>query len=456
MPAKPLTAAAVARLRPGAKRRIFKDGTSPSLYLVVQPSGHRSWLMRFRRPGGKPGKLVLGPVADSGEVTGDPVIGMPLTLKAARLLAAKVHRDRERGVDVVAQHKSRKHRVRAEQESRTANSFPVAARKFIDEHARPQTRRWRETARLLGYVYAPGQEEPELAPNGLAQRWADRAVRDIDSHEIWSVIDEARKVAVPGLPTRNSGVSETRARAFFTALSSMFGWLHRHRQIESNSCTGLHRPTAPEPRERVLSDSELKWFWLACDKLGPPFGPMLQLLLLTGQRLREVAGMRHDELRDDDWHLPGTRTKNHRPHVVPLTASARELIDRVPQIANSPFIFSTTGNTAVSGFSRTKKTLDTAMLAVAQQDNAKATIPPWRIHDLRRSAVTGMAELGIPPHVVELVVNHISGARGGIAGVYNKSELLPERRAALERWATHLRGIVEGKGNVIDLPTRRR
>jgi integrase len=176
---------------------------------------------------------------------------------------------------------------------------------------------------------------------------------------------------------------------------------------------------------------------------------------LTGQRRNEVAGMTRDELHDDGtWHLPGGRTKNGRAHIVCLAPLARELIASVKAKPDSPLIFTTTGTTSVSGWSRTKARLDAAMLAIAKKERgANAVIPAWRLHDLRRSAVTGMAELGIRPDVIEKVVNHVSGTRAGVAGTYNRSELLPERREALERWAAHVEGLVSGRPAKI-LPLR--
>jgi integrase len=153
--------------------------------------------------------------------------------------------------------------------------------------------------------------------------------------------------------------------------------------------------------------------------------------------LREVAGIRPDELDGDLWQIPGSRTKNRRPHVVPLAPMAKKLIEAA---RDRRIVFSTTGTTPPSGFSRAKRRLDAAMLAA----NRGKPIADWTLHDLRRSAVTHMAELGIRSDVIELVVNHVSGARGGIAGVYNRSELLDERRDALTRWAQHVERIVHG------------
>jgi integrase len=171
-------------------------------------------------------------------------------------------------------------------------------------------------------------------------------------------------------------------------------------------------------------------------------------LLLTGCRLNEVAGMRREELSQDGatWNIPATRTKNRRPHVVPLPPMARDILATVkPIVGKAGLMFTTTGKTPVSGWSKTKHRLDAAM-----------KIPPWRLHDLRRTFVTGLANLSVRPDVIELTVNHVSGMRGGIAGVYNRSELLTERRAALARWGHHIAGLVSGEpANVVSLSGRK-
>jgi len=183
-----------------------------------------------------------------------------------------------------------------------------------------------------------------------------------------------------------------------------------------------------------------------------------KLLLLLGQRLNEVAGMRRDELSTDctSWSLPGSRTKNGRPHLVPLPILARDIIARLKENRGN-LNFSTTGTTPPSGWSRAKRRLDDAMLAIARKECGSATIPAFRLHDARRTAITGMNELGVPPHVVEKVVNHVSGHQAGVAGVYNKSELMVERQAALDRWAAHVQGLVTPRPeNVIDLSRKGR
>ena len=156
--------------------------------------------------------------------------------------------------------------------------------------------------------------------------------------------------------------------------------------------------------------------------------------------------MKWSELSDDftTWTLPAERAKNGRVHITPLPAAAREIIASTVRINACPYVFTTNNRTPVSGWSKSKARLDKLM----------GDTLPWRLHDLRRTAVTGMGELGIAPHVIELVVNHVSGSRGGIAGVYNRSELLPERKAALERWADHVMGLATDRPSNVT-PLRR-
>jgi integrase len=438
-----LTDAAIKKYVRLKRRRRIRDFGAKSLYLIIEPSGHKSFEMRFRRPDGRPAKIRLGEYDPSGrEIEEDPVIGQPLTLAAAHALATKLHRERALGRDVIGDHKAAKHRRRAEAEERAATSFLACACEFFAEHRvkkwQTRPRRWRETARVLGLDYPPGSDptdpttEPQVIKGSIADTLGDRAVAEIDHHIIHEKVGEAGKRGIPGLKRRNRGFSDARQRALYSALSVLFGWLKKERKIVSNPCADVERPGPPPEGERVLTADEIRWFWEACDGVGEPFGSIFRLLLLLGQRLKEIAGMHRDEMSSDGaWNIPGTRTKNHRPHVVPLSTAAQALIPN-----REGLIFSTTGRTPPSGWSRAKRRLGDAMLALARNERgANAVIPRFKLHDARRTAITNMSELGIAPHVIELVVNHTSAHRSGVAGTYNKSELLPERKAALERWA---------------------
>jgi integrase len=456
-----LTDAAVRRYKPGAERRMIRDSGARSLFLVIparrdgNKHGAKSWLMRFRGLDGRPVKMVIGSYDLSGhELKETPQVGQPLSVSAARALAADVHRRRALGEDVSGQHKARKIRRRTESVERATLAFGACVIEFFRDyktkrwHARP--RRWREDARTLGLSWPldvddPAKADPEVIKGGLAARWADKPVASIDEADILAVVDDARRNGIPGLPRINPGVSEARGRRLHAALSVLFRWLQAKRRVLRNPCRDVSHPGAPPARERVLKlDDEIRWFWRACDR-EPLYATLLRLLLLTGQRLNEVAGMRRSELGDDGavWTIPSARTKNHREHAVPLAPLARELLAGVESPGD--LIFSTTRVSPLSGWSRLKRRLDAAMLALARHDcGNNVSIPSWRLHDLRRTCITGLGNLGIRGEVIELAVNHVSGnARGGVAGIYNKSQLLPERTEAFERWANHLAGVVE-------------
>jgi integrase len=431
-----LTATAVRNARPSRARRDVPDAGCPGLVLTIEPTGSKRWALRYRRPDGRSARLVLGSVyADGDGRAPDPVIGGHLTLASARRLAAALRHRIAQGIDPAAEHQAGKQRRLAD----AGNTFGAAARDYVEQYAAKKVRRWKEQARLLGFEPST-TGRPEILRGGLADRWAGKPIASITGHDIHQLIDEVRRRGAPGLERRADGPTEARARAMLSCLSKMFSWLQQHRRIETNPCASVHRPEAPQSRDRYLNNAEIIKFWKATD--AEPFGIVPKLLLLTGCRLNEVAGMRRSELSDDVtvWNIPGVRTKNRRPHVVPLPPMARKLIGAITG-TSSDLIFTTTGTTPISGWSKIKRRLDKAM-----------KIPAWRLHDLRRTFVTGCAELGIRGDVIELAVNHVSGMRGGIAGVYNKSELMPERRAALERWSLHVQGLVSDRsGNVVKL-----
>ena len=197
----------------------------------------------------------------------------------------------------------------------------------------------------------------------------------------------------------------------------------------------------------MLSDAEIGVFWRGTEQLGNPFGPVFRLLLLTAQREIEVAGMRWSEFDNADdpkiWTIPGERSKNGKPHMVHLGALALEIIKAVPKIkGQDDLLFSGNGKTPVSGFSSAKARLDRHMLKLMQEGCEDARLAPWVLHDLRRTATTGMAGLGIAPHVADRVLNHQAGTIRGVAAVYNRFEYLTERKAALESWGRYIEGLI--------------
>jgi integrase len=307
-----------------------------------------------------------------------------LTLAAARALAADLYRQREAGQDVIADRKIEK-QIRKARVNEPESKFAAVAEQFIDEHARPNTRRWKETAHCLGLDYPEDDDEPTRIKGGLAEQWRDKEITQVTSDDVYRVVDDAKRRGIPGLPRRTKGVSNSRGRAMARVLSKLFGWALEHRKIKTSPSIGVFVPPAPKSRERVLSQDEVVRFWRATDKLNEPFGAMLKLLLLTGARLREVAGMRKAELSEEVvklpdskevtaqlWTVPGTRSKNKRDFIVPLPPLARDILSHVKQLVGKEgFIFSTTGKSPVSGFSKTKKRLDKLMTEAAKKDKVE-------------------------------------------------------------------------------------
>jgi integrase len=401
--AKPLTARAIDQMKPGARVREIPDGGLPGLYLVVQPSGTRSFALRYRHIG-RTRNMTLGRW---------PAFSLGDAREAARAALRAV----AEGRDPAGEKRHAK--------SDASTLCVEVARLFIERDQRPDNRTWKETARLLGLR----PDENRLTPirGGILDHWSGRRVEDIRRRDVIAVLD-----ALSDKPATKQNT--------FAALRRFFNWALARDLIMTSPCAGVEAPQPTPARDRVLTDDELRWFWLACDTLGPPFAPLFKLLCLTGQRREEVGGMRWAELHGNVWTIPAPRVKNGREHALVLPEPALALIQSVPQIAGCPFVFSTTGRTSLSGYSEAKRRLDAAMLkqGLAETGRPDFQIAPWRLHDLRRTTASGMAKLGIALPTIEKVLNHVSGSFGGIVAVYQRHEFKAEKAAALKAWAEHV------------------
>ena len=347
---KLLTNAAATKLKAGRDRIEIRDGGTPGLYLAIYPSGPRSFAMKFRRPNGKLARHTLGYF--DPDATGDAVVGGPLSLPMARALAADVNRQRAVGADIIGDRR----RSKLETEARGGSSFSEAAIDFVNQ--RRETRRWLEGISLLG-LRTNDDGELELIPRGLADRWRDKPITEIDGDEIHFVIEEARQKAVPGLKRRIKGrPSESMARALYSVLSTMFAWLVSKRRLKVNPVVGVSKPKGSISRDRVLTDDEIRKFWKACDEITVPVQQCLKILLLTGCRVDEIRELRRSEISDDGKYvtIPGGRTKNKLAHVLPLSELVRTLIESVK--SKGDFVFSQDGKKPVTLGSKPKKKLD--------------------------------------------------------------------------------------------------
>jgi integrase len=413
--------------RVGAKETRFEiaDAKVIGLRLVVQPSGFKSWCVRFTFLG-RDRKLTLGPYPR-------------VDLDQARNLGAAALRDVATGKDPATEKIETRRRQQAglDSENLFKPVFEDYRRDHLEANLRPSTSR--ELKRLF---------EKHVLP-----KWKARKLPDIADTDV---------IAILNVLKRRAPFSANRLRA---ALSHFFNWcIHERRLLKISPIATVKKPHKKETkRKRRLSHSEIRWLWRACDKIGYPFGPITKLLLLTGARRDEVRAMRDAELHLEDrsWKLPGQRTKNKVDHKVFLAGVTKRILEKLPRIETEEgFVFSTNGKTAPSGFSRAKERLDRLMLSYAKEearrsgnDPAKVEIEEWRLHDLRRTMASEMARLGIPLPVTERCLNHVGESFGGIAGVYQLHDFETEMQDAFEKWARHVETLVAASGNVIPIVT---
>ena len=249
--------------------------------------------------------------------------------------------------------------------------------------------------------------------------------------------DIAARVLV--IARENGQVAAGRARS---ALSGMYSWAMASGLTEVNPTIGTPKPKAAPPRDRVLSDQELVAIWDAAG--NDDFGRIVRLLVTTGQRRSEVGGMCWTELaldRSSTWTIPGSRTKNHLEHTLPLPPLAIDIIKTVPEVVGRDLLFGARTDRGFMSWAEHKRALDARL-----GDQVK----PWTLHDLRRTCATRLCDIGIEPHVVEQILNHQSGHRRGIVGVYNKSKYTVAVQNAVAAWDRHLRALIE-VGKVIPI-----
>lgn len=404
-------AAFIRELKPGTARREIADSVQSGLYLVQQPSGALSWAVRTKIDG-KASKVTIGRYDEIGSA--DDNVGniieptQALNATQARAWAERVIADAKRGHDP---------RQLKSDGKRYSLDF------WFDEFVK--------TARASGFKgravkSSTADEYERIIATNIKPNWKHVAdIRTLDYRDIEKLIAKLQ----PGAQ-RNA----------FAVLSAFFRWKPVARVMGRNIIELAEAPAKPPSRERVLTTEEIKTVWKAAAKCGYPFGPMAQLLLLTGQRRDEIANLQWAEISADltTITLEGSRTKNGRAHVVPLAPLAKSIIEVLPKIADadgnpSEYLFTTTGKTPFSGFSNGKKALD--------KQCGEPSLPDWHLHDLRRTCATELAKLGIKQEVTEAILNHKTGKVSGVAAIYNRYDYQEEKHDALKQWATRIQAI---------------
>ncbi len=431
----------------GPKDSFLWDSELRGFGLKVTPSGSKIYIYQYRiaRPGeAERTTMKRFTIGKHGNLTPDQA------RKRARELAVMV----EQGIDP-RQHEldtfaaADEARRQADEQSRrdTDLAFENVVTQWLAEYEIGRRPRSYEQARLVINKH-------------LMPRLRGIPLPDITRPTIQSIID--------GIPARQQALRRT----VYAYASIFFGWALRHGDIAENPLANMAKPKAVKPRDRVLSDDELKSIWKAAGALRQPLGAFYRTLLLTGQRREEVAGMDWSELDRSTatWIIPAGRTKNGVANIVPLSALVLDEIDQLSLAAQvkaeaqqpdaqcwpkSGPVITIRGHTALSSFSKAKIALDAELAKLSEDAPAPS---PWRVHDLRRTLATGLQRLGVRFEVTEAVLNHVSGAKGGVAGIYQKHDWKEEKRAALNAWAKHVADLLEPdeQGNVVSIDTAKK
>jgi integrase len=408
MSPKRLTAAAVDKIRPPNKGRDeHADAIVKGLWLRVSFTAKKAWTLHYRVAG-------EGGVNANGQQLRGKLRRMTLgtypqvDLAQAREAARRALELADAGIDPV------QHRKDGIAETRRAADNTVAA--VVDDFMR----RYREPRNSPQTV----REARSVFDRLVLPDWGDRPISSISRRDVIVLLDRIGDQNRPHAP--NKALAELRR---------LFNWAMERGMLEVSPAVGIKMPTKEVARDRVLSDQELSAVWAAASAMGYPVGPLVQLLILTAQRRDEVATMQwqHLDLEAALWRLPREATKADRAHEVPLAPQVVELFEGLPRF-QGPHVFTTTGGAkAVSGFSKWKRKLDEL-----------SGVSGWRLHDLRRTAASGMARLGTPPHILSAVLNHAPATTMGVTAIYNRYGYQDEMRQALEAWAAHVQMVVNG------------
>ena len=387
MPTIHMTKSAVDALKAASKDTVYWDAGLPGFGVKVTPRSRKVFVVLYRigGTGSRLRKYTIGPY---GRVT----------LQMARAEAQKVLAARLEGRDPATEKRESKRRM-------TADRVDDLIEVFIVQHV-SKTRKAAEISRLLR--------------REVVSRWGNRCVHAIGKRDI---VELASEIAQRGTPMA--------ANTLLKVIKTFLNWCVGRAVIDASPAEGVPLPGKEVARDRVLTNNELACVIRATRQIGGAYGGIVEMLALTGQRREEVAQMVRDEIdfNSRTWTLPGSRTKNGKPHIVHLSEACIKLIKRASGLGS--YVFSISGVKPFQNFTNAKRALDEL-----------SGVTGWRLHDLRRTCVSGMAGLGVPPHVADKILNHQSGTISGVAAVYQRHHFLAERKLALERWGQYIETLV--------------
>ncbi len=390
MPRIKLTKSTIDTLPIPSSDLVYWDAASPGFGLKVTPKGRKVFIVLYRT-GGAGSKLRKYTIGPYGRVT----------LHQARVAAQKVFAAKLEGRDPAAEKRESKRRILADLVGDLLESF-IAQRLS-------QNRSGAEIARLLR--------------REVGKPWAGRSIHSIGKRDVVEVVSAVVQRGAPSTANKT-----------LKSLKTFLRWCVGRAVLDQSPAEGVPLPTKEVARDRVLSDAELVGVILAARKIGGPYGAIVELLALTGQRREEVACLGWEELDlvERVWTIPKARTKNGKAHVVHLSKQSLAVLQGADR--RGPLMFTLLGSKPFQDFTRAKRRLDQL-----------SGVTGWRLHDLRRTCVSGMARLGVAPHVADKILNHQAGTISGVAAVYQRHEFLAERRAALDLWGVHIDQLLKEK-----------
>ena len=397
------------KLAPGKIDQIFFDDEVAGFGLRLRAKGPPTWVFQYRNTDGRTRRMRIG-LADA------------VTARQARKKAENLRAEVTLGGDPAT--------AKQDEKRRSVLTVGLLGQQFLTAKREQMSRGELSPRTLVGLEHSVDVQWKPLH---------SEPAHRLTLEQISERFDEI---------TKNSGpVAANRA---LEDLRALFSWAIKKGKASANPVIAAERHKE-KSRDRVLNGDELVAVWKACG--DDPFGKIVRLLILTGQRAGEVAGMAEGELQRDlrNWSLPASRSKNGLPHDVPLSDLA--LAQLPPASKERELLFGLKGDRPFSGWSRSKARLDD-QIAKAGPDGKP--LAHWTLHDLRRSCATGMAELGIEPHIIEAILNHVSGHKSGIAGTYNRAQYIKPKREALKKWSEHIDALLSGKpSNIVDMPAAR-
>ncbi|GGF86100.1 integrase [Rhizobium wenxiniae] len=412
---KRTTVAEIENMKPGAARIEKPDTDQPGLYIIVQPSGKKSFAYRYRFAD-KPRKLTLGPVVfsrDGGDLEGKtaPKLSEGHTLAEARNRVRKLADRLRAGTDPAEE---------LEQGYFSKPSSNATLSDDLDEYLKSYVRRKNRASTANGVE--------GIINNHVKPAIGSKFARRITKRDLVKLIAHVEANAGPAASLRTLSV-----------VKRFFAWCEEKAIIADNPATTVKADAEPVMSDHYLNSDEIRIVMLAAKRMDYPYGVYFQTLILTAQRRTEVSDMVRGEIDGDVWTVPAERAKSKRPNPVPISPAVAKLLAECPEWGGSRYLFSFNGDNPIRAFNKAKKDLDAIVAELAEQEHV--TVRPWRLHDLRRTFNTLALDLDMTTEdVADAILGHKRGGR--VQQTYNKAKLINQRRAALETWSTYVTELV--------------